>query len=466
MCGICGIVTGTISNTEAEIFKKLLVMSAFRGKDSTGVFAVQGDEKELTSAYIKQATNPMNFLDHNAEAFDKELNTSDAKALVGHTRYATKGDVTKKNAHPFDFPNVIGVHNGTLLVNPKTKKTYETDSESLYAYMNEFGLDETLTEISQAGDAYVLIWFDKKAGTLNAIRNDKRPLAFAPVSNGNTVYWASEDATLRYILSRENIHFKEIYTIHPGHLLTFNMLERNPATAYEVTKVKIKPKIYASSVGTWSKPDDRGVQRFQRHAIDHSGMRTGAWEGAGNGVPGFLQRGGDLRTGVSSPQSGTTSATTQTTNPMTPGTQTDTAEGMDIKGWEQALADYDNEEQQEFVYDAQTNKFKPKETQGATKETTSVRESIGPSEDNVVPISRARRDVSHEHGGFYWIGNRAFTYEEFARKLNEGCAWCTTKCDHDDKDVEWMNQENYLCGDCKERPEVQEYKPFYGSIKR
>jgi hypothetical protein len=453
MCGICGIVTGTISNTEAEIFKKLLVMSAFRGKDSTGVFAVQGDNKELRSAYIKQATNPMNFLDATAESFDKELNTSDAKALIGHTRYATKGDVTKKNAHPFDFPNVIGVHNGTLLVNPKTKKTYETDSESLYAFMNEHGLDETLTEISQAGDAYVLIWFDKKAGTLNAIRNDKRPLAFAPVSNGNTVYWASEDSTLRYILHRENIHFKEIYTIHPGHLLTFNMLEHNPATAYEVTKVKIKPKVYASTYGTWSKPDDRGVQRFNR------GVRTGPWEGAGNGVPGFLQRGADLRSGVSSPQSETTSTSTPTT---TPGTQT---EGMDIKGWEQALADYDAEEQQEYVYDKVENKFVPKTKEGA-QETKSVRDSIGPSENNVVPISRTRGDVAHEQGGFYWIGTRAFTAQEFERKLSQGCAWCTTHCDADDKDIEWMNIENYLCGDCKERPEVQEYKPFYGQVSK
>lgn len=455
MCGICGIVTGTISNTEAEVFKKLLVMSAFRGKDSTGVFAVQGDNKAVRSAYIKQATNPMNFLEHNDEAFDKELNTSDAKALIGHTRFATKGDVTKKNAHPFDFPNVIGVHNGTLLINPKTKKTYETDSESLYAYMNEFGLDETLTEISQAGDAYVLIWFDKKAGTLNAIRNDKRPLAFAPVSNGNTVYWASEDATLRYILSRENIHFKEIYTIHPGHLLTFNMLEYNPATAYEVTKIKIKPKIYTPPAGSWSKPNHKGVQHWQ------NGVRTGAWEGAGNGVPGFLQRGGSPVRGSedSSPLSGNTSTTTPTNT--TPGTH----EGeMDIKGWEQALADYDAEEQKEFVYDKETNKFVPKENEGATttrKEVTSVTPT-----SNVVPISRQGSDVAHEQGGFYWIGHRAFTHAEFERKLAQGCAWCTTHCDADDKDIEWMNLENYLCGDCKERPEVQEYKPFYGTIKR
>lgn len=450
MCGICGIVTGTISNSEAEVFKKLLIMSAFRGKDSTGVFAVQGDNKEVTSAYMKQATNPMNFLDFNEEAFDKELNTKDAKALVGHTRFATKGEVTKKNAHPFDFPNVIGVHNGTVLINPKSKKTYETDSESIYAFMNDNGLDATLTEISQAGDAYVLVWFDKQAGTLNAIRNDKRPLAFAPVSGGSTVYWASEDATLRYVLARENITFKEIYTIHPGHLLTFNMLEYNPALHYEVTKLKIKPKIYTVPANTWSKPDHRGVQHWK------NGVRTGPWEGAESGIPGFLQRGvGGSED--SSPPSGNTSTTTPTT---TSGTQPD--EGMDIKGWEQALADYDNEEQQEYVYDAETNKFVKKEA----KPTEEKSVTVVPHVSNVVPISRQGRDVAHEQGGFYWIGNRAFTHQEFEHKLNSGCAWCTTKCDADDKDVEWMNLENYLCGDCKERPEVQEYKPFYGSIKR
>lgn len=60
---------------------------------------------------------------------------------MGHTRYATVGDKTKRNAHPFHVGNITLAHNGAIWnhkeVGEKYKRTYECDSEHLVHHMAE-----------------------------------------------------------------------------------------------------------------------------------------------------------------------------------------------------------------------------------------------------------------------------------------------------------------------------------------
>lgn len=433
MCGICGIITGTISQHEVGIFRRLLYLSAFRGEDSTGVFAVKNESGKMSTPFYKDIGNPMEWMSLYDNEFKTELHTSDTSALIGHTRHATKGSVSKANAHPFDFENVIGVHNGTLWTEPTLKgKKPETDSEALYAYMNEHGLEKTLSEISDTADAYTLVFYDKKAKTLNAIRNDKRPLSFVPVSGGSTIYWASEAGMLRWILDRENIKYEDVYTIHPGYLLTFDMSASNPALNYDLVKLKIKPK-----------PRVYNTVNHTRHT---------AWGGEGEHRPPFIDRGVNRPGLVDS-----TGRSIGTTRPHDSSTATANSNVRDLidgmTDWEAQLAAADGT-LVPLQFDPATNKLVPKEElskSGIVK---------GPPTTNVVPIKSGPAHMHHQNGGFFWIHNRAFDKKELEKKLEKGCAWCSVQGEITEK-IDWLNLEDYLCESCVANPEVQEYRPLY-----
>jgi glucosamine 6-phosphate synthetase-like amidotransferase/phosphosugar isomerase protein len=117
MCGICAVVSSSLTLAETETFKDLLFVNQLRGFDSTGVFSV--DKKTEVSKRrwmsFKEAAEASYFLNsEDKHGVKKALLASGHAALVGHCRWATIGNVSAKNAHPFSFDNVIGVHNGTL----------------------------------------------------------------------------------------------------------------------------------------------------------------------------------------------------------------------------------------------------------------------------------------------------------------------------------------------------------------
>lgn len=65
----------------------------------------------------------------------------DTPILFAHTRYATVGAKTVENAHPFEFGNVIGAHNGAVHnhkeIDKKYERNFDVDSMHLFAHLNE-----------------------------------------------------------------------------------------------------------------------------------------------------------------------------------------------------------------------------------------------------------------------------------------------------------------------------------------
>ena len=156
-----------------------------RGPHSTGVIFVHqtGDDtivKEVGTAYDL----------FGKRQFSDMLNKP-ARALIGHNRWATTGSVNRVNAHPFDFPNIVGSHNGTLrqqsLLPDWTK--YEVDSENIFHSINEQGITKTAAKLN---GAYALTWVNREDKTLNFLRNKERPLWTAGSVDGKTIFWASE----------------------------------------------------------------------------------------------------------------------------------------------------------------------------------------------------------------------------------------------------------------------------------
>ncbi len=187
MCGIIGM-AGDITFQHRQVFRDLLDVCQVRGRDSTGVVKVMKDLGDYD--WVKQVGAPAFLCD--GKEYDR-LMTGDCAALIGHTRSKTSGEVSRRNAHPFDYPKegICGVHNGTLRAYTGLDGyTYQkVDSDVLYGHLAQNGPQDTFQKLR---GAWACVWWDQNEKTLNFIRNNERPLWFTWTEDMRVMIWASE----------------------------------------------------------------------------------------------------------------------------------------------------------------------------------------------------------------------------------------------------------------------------------
>lgn len=188
MCGLVGMAGKIDHQMKKKMFPLMMRVCSARGLDSAG--AINVNEQTWRATGAKQIGAPDYLLD--SRFYQMQVENPPAAALLGHCRSRTVGNATDpKNAHPFEFENVIGMHNGTLRAYNSLPgyKDFDVDSEVLYHAINEMGIEEAMAQVS---GAWALTYYDKKEQTLNFLRNKERTLYLMWSKDKKTMFWASE----------------------------------------------------------------------------------------------------------------------------------------------------------------------------------------------------------------------------------------------------------------------------------
>ena len=223
ICGIVGI-AGDIYKKEKAVFGDLLFFDSVRGEDSTGVLSIGSKETRVD----KCLGGPWNM---KPIQFDPITH-----AMLGHNRFATQGKVDIDGAHPFEFENVIGVHNGTVhhyqLKTFPGYNEFDIDSQIIYSQLNA---DPDPAEIWKKVDgAMALVWYDKRTRKFNFARNTQRPLHYALSKNNRTIVWASERWMISVATSRREFEIQDIIPVKPNVHYTIDKNEKGLIKIKEV----------------------------------------------------------------------------------------------------------------------------------------------------------------------------------------------------------------------------------------
>lgn len=272
MCGLVGMIvkanTG-LQKQHEDTFYQLLYVDALRGEDSTGVIGV---EKDTTFHIAKEAVTASWFIPQlDAHKIGKDM-WRDGKAYIGHNRKSTIGKTVDENAHPFTVNDEFAmVHNGTLFGHRELADT-TVDSEALAIHLHKAFTEDDYTKTVEAAlgkvnGAYAVAMYDQRKHVVRLLRNKDRPLSL--VETPNAWYWASEGATLFWILARNGYDMSKctIENVPEFMLHTFDLDKTTLTTEALVPKKAPAPATImggsktASTVVTFKKSTEEGLSK-------------------------------------------------------------------------------------------------------------------------------------------------------------------------------------------------------------
>lgn len=194
MCGIVGVV-GT-QEAPMQVIEGLKRLE-YRGYDSSGVAAVEGGQ-----THVRKMSGKIANLEELLTGSPLPTNTHLA---IGHTRWATHGEPTERNAHPHQAARCTVVHNGIIenymeirqnLQKSGTVFNSDTDSEAVPALITSYRdaglspLEAVQKATSELTGAYALgIVFPDEADMMIATRK-AAPLV---VGLGNDANYIASD---------------------------------------------------------------------------------------------------------------------------------------------------------------------------------------------------------------------------------------------------------------------------------
>lgn len=427
MCGLVGC-AGYISAKEELVFKRLLEIDTIRGPHSTGVLAVDalGDTEVL-----KAVGTPWNLYEY--KAFDEMMKAS-LCVLMGHNRWATKGKINRRNAHPFEHSHIIGAHNGTLRSQQllPDHQNFDVDSDNIFHSMAKLGVDDT---IKKTCGAFALTWYDSAQETMNFVRNDERPLWLAESEDKRTVFWASEKWMLEVTLTLAGLKFREPFEPKPGLLFSYPIdLAFVPKAFPEVAVRPLELHKWPVYQNTYSRDtNNTNVTNINKGADGNKSKKIG---------PEVLIAEEKLEFFVASLK--TSSATGQQYVSCMP-----TRDDCDIE-----LRLYTSDTKVIELMVNSCNLFTGK-VRGFTTYGGDSYCSLDPR--TIVELDTPADDPDEEELAVVY-GAQIITESEYDIAVSCGCGNCKTIPNIDESvDLVWLDKLNFICGDCKDLPVVQDF---------
>lgn len=245
MCGLFAVIGSGVNKDDLEFIKELAYVSGLRGLDGTGVVQGRAYEHHRSHEVFKQDVEVGYFMYHQNQLHRRKVmdNLAD-NFMLGHVRATTVGASNLENTHPFEFKNLIGMHNGTLTNDEFTepaKAAGSTDSEVMFSKMNDEGILPVLKRVNDNNttSAYAIMVYDKNTGKIIIARNSKRPLHYAFNTKRRVMYIASEAGMLAWLLGRNGIETTKVtsFAVETLYEIAPHTVEANGGLTMKVTSM-------------------------------------------------------------------------------------------------------------------------------------------------------------------------------------------------------------------------------------
>lgn len=271
MCGIYGaVIIQPGKKWDLGIIRALTWANRERGTDSLGFFDSSG---KMT----KGAGDPSEVL--RKKRVKKWLKDSRDTGwfIAGHTRFATRGKVNRRNSHPFRYGRIIGSHNGIC----EAPQKFKVDSEYLFYALNKARGDyqKGLEDIS---GYWGLSWYDGKHFYLLSHGGE---LAYEII--GGVLYYSSSWSHLDSCTGGDSTVLKEghVIRISPDGTIADSKAE-NPSLETFVSKAHSYYGGRYAAYGSWAGDEDGYTINTHRNHLRGGYGSTGRQ--ANRGVSGYL----------------------------------------------------------------------------------------------------------------------------------------------------------------------------------
>lgn len=423
-----------------KVFKNLLQLDTIRGPHSTGVAMVRtnGDNKT-----VKKLGTPWEGL-FDSKDFEEYLKVCSFNVLLGHNRWATKGKINAKNAHPFDFDTLVGAHNGTLrsVRDLDNHEKFEVDSENIYHHMERNGVADTIKLLD---GAFALTWYNKEESTINFIRNNERPLYYCLTEDRKAIIWASEDWMIEVACGMAGQKFGEIFSLPIGVHFTFDIplgspYQYKPLEKCRTRKLELRQNFQKAVVASTTSTATNNVFKSSESSVGKSVPAAGFME-----YQRFVGKSCDFHVDrVATNNYNQKYLQCWACDNDLVSIRCYAGEGSEL--WMKMINSAN-------FFRAHVKSFSTSEKGYLTIDLRTVEELAEKEEEE--PTEQAD-DTPPEMYVVY--GGEVVSRVVYEQRTEKCCSWCSSPVDETDaNDLVWLDKHTFVCGSCKEFSEVKQY---------